>query len=78
MDQLKFFLTSKTVWGLILMLAARFFPHAASVVVPDDFIALVNQAFELIGGAMILVGRFRASQPLGLIPNRFRRGAPAE
>lgn len=69
MEATKNFLTSKSIWGvIILILSAIGFP------VPEGFeasaIDLVNSIFIAIGGALAIYGRVKAEKKLSILPKK--------
>lgn len=60
----KSFLTSKTLWGILIgILAEALKAHGMTV----DSAGLTNDAVSLIGAALAAYGRFHATQPLHII-----------
>jgi hypothetical protein len=61
----KNFLTSKTIWGVVTMVAAQFFPGAVDVTqMPSDGLGWAKVVISLAGAALAVYGRWNANQKL--------------
>lgn len=69
METTKNFLTSKSIWGVIIMILS-----AIGLPVPEGFqesmIELINQVFLAIGSALTIYGRFKANSKLTILPKK--------
>lgn len=64
-QETKSFLTSRTIWGLLITLAA---PLLAKHGITVDQDGLVNDLVAAAGAALAIYGRFQASQGLHILP----------
>ena len=62
-EQTKSFLTSTTIWGILIGLISQIATRAG-IHFPADQAGLTNDIVGLIGTALAIYGRFTASQPL--------------
>jgi hypothetical protein len=70
MEQTKNFLTSKTVWGVIIMILGIFgIDNLPADLVDTDIIPTVEKIFGVVGGVLAIIGRVKAEKPLNAIPN---------
>lgn len=67
----KNFLTSKTIWGIVTMIVAQFFPGAVDITtMPQDGLGWAKVGLSLAGAALALYGRWKASTPLTIGPSQ--------
>jgi hypothetical protein len=67
----KNFLTSKTIWGIVTMIVAQFFPGSVDITtMPTDALGWAKVAVSLAGAALALYGRWKANTPLTIGPSQ--------
>jgi hypothetical protein len=59
MNDVKGILLSKTFWGIVLMLLAKFVPHLAGISA-EDVVEVVSAVLTAVGAVVALIGRITA------------------
>ena len=76
-DQSKWIAKSKTLWGAIIAALPVLAPIFGLDLSPDDVaqigdsgVSVIDAAFGVVGGLLVIYGRLTASQPATMLPKK--------
>ena len=67
MDNAKGFLTSKTIWGLVITAAASVFGYNVPVGLETEVTTIVTHGFEVFGLILAAYGRVKAEKKIRIV-----------
>lgn len=69
MKQVKSFIASKTIWGVILMIAGSIFGYNIPEGADQELAGIASVVMESVGAVLALYGRIKADKKITVVGN---------